>query len=84
MVEFDKENKKIYINGVENDVIAYITNPKGNYVVYTSNEQLNDGRIVLKINYIEPKDDKVLLGDVTDNELLDIINELKERMNVDE
>lgn len=64
----------------EYEVIAYINNDIGNYIVYTANEVYKDGNIKLYINCLVKQDDHIVLDEVTEEELHEVIEKLQERL----
>lgn len=85
-MEIDDMNNKITINdknGEKKDyeILGYVNNEYGNYVVYTDGKMLNNENVALYVNLLVKEDDGSLsFEDVTDEELTSVIKELQERM----
>ena len=85
-MEINDMNNKITItdkNGEKKDyeVLGYINNEHGNYVVYTDGKMLDNDNVALYVSLLV-KDDYGTLSfeEVTDEELNSVIKELQERM----
>ncbi len=84
-IELTEEDRKIYItdeNGEkkEYEVLSYITIEDGDFVVYTDNKQLNNGQILIYVNSIIEENGETIFDEVDDEELVKVIEELKERL----
>ena len=85
-MEINDMNNKITItdkNGEKKDyeVLGYVNNEDGNYVVYTDGKMLNNENVALYVNLLVKEDDGSLsFEEVTDEELNSVIKELQERM----
>lgn len=85
-MEINDINNKITItdkNGEkkEYEVLGYVNNEDGNYVVYTDGKMLDNDNVALYVSLLV-KDDYGTLSfeEVTDEELNSVIKELQERM----
>ncbi len=76
-----KENNKIIISGKEYEIIAYVKNDNGNYLVYTDNKVLDNNNIALYVNLVVTTNGEISLESVEDNEVIEVINTMKERLN---
>ena len=84
-IELTEEDRKIYItdeNGEkkEYEVLSYITIEDGDFVVYTDNKQLNNGQILIYVNSIIEENGETIFDEVDDEELVKVIEEIKERI----
>ena len=78
-MENDKQNK-IIINNKEFEIIAYVNLDIGNFIVYTDNRVLEDGRVALYVNRVIKENEEIVLDEVEDDEVTQVINELKGRL----
>ena len=83
-MEAEKIDNKIYIteeNGEkkEYEVLAYINEQGKNFLVYTDLSESN-GAVILCVNSVTETDNEVLLGEVTDEELKLVVEDLKKRL----
>ena len=76
-----KENNKIIISGKEYEIIAYVKNDNGNYLVYTDNKVLDNNNIALYVNLVVTTNGEISLESVEDNAVIEVINTMKERLN---
>lgn len=86
-IDFDlsDEERKITIedeNGVskEYEVIANITTETGDFVVYTDNTKLPDGKIALYVNSVIEEDGEITFDEVEEEELNEILKEIRGRL----
>ena len=80
-MKIENENNKIIINGKEYEIIAYISIASGNFIVYTDNKQLGNNQVALYVNRIIKENEEIIFDEVTDEEVEQVINELKERLS---
>ena len=78
-MENDKQNK-IIIGDKEFEIIAYVNLDIGNFIVYTDQRVLNDGRVALYVNRVIKENEEIVLDEVEDDEVTQVINELKGRL----
>ena len=78
-MENDKQNK-IIINNKEFEIIAYVNLDIGNFIVYTDNRVLEDGRVALYVNRVIKENEEIVFDEVEDDEVTQVINELKGRL----
>ena len=83
-MDFERKDNKIIINDKEYEIISYVTIDSGNFIVYTDGKQFENGQIALYVNCVSMRDDEVFFDDVDDEELVQVINFLKERLVSDE
>ena len=84
-MKFEKIDNKIKItdkNGVEKEyeIVAYINNENGNYLVYTDGKALENENIALYVNLLSEENGQITLEEVENDELMLVINSLKERL----
>lgn len=84
-MEYDKINNKIFITDSDStrkeyEIIACINNQNGNYLVYTDGKQLQNGDIAMYVNCLVEENGVVELVEVTEEELMKVIENLKERL----
>ena len=79
-MEEQRKDNKIIINEREYEIISYISLEIGNFIVYTDGKQLDNGRIAMYVNRVSQDKEEIILDDVEDEELIKVINELKERL----
>ncbi len=73
-------NNKIMINDKEYEVVAYVTIDIGNFIVYTDGKTFSNGQVVLYVNRLSSYDGEVVFDEVENDELVQVINSLKERL----
>ena len=73
-------NNTIVINNKEYEIIAYIPIDSGNFVVYTDGKQLENGQVALYVNRISLDYNEILFDDLDNDDVVKVINELKERL----
>ena len=73
-------NNTIAVNNKEYEIIAYISIESGNFVVYTDGKQLENGQVALYVNRISMDNNEILFDDLDNNDVIKVINELKERL----
>jgi hypothetical protein len=76
----DLENKKVYIDGKEYELITYLQLEDGDFVVYTDNEETESG-VKLYINSVEINEDEYIFGEVDDEDFNKVLLSLQERMS---
>ena len=73
-------NNKIIINDKEYEVVAYVTIDIGNFIVYTDGKTFSNGQVVLYVNRLSSYNGEVVFDEVENDELVQVINSLKERL----
>lgn len=73
-------NNKIMINDKEYEVVAYVTIDIGNFIVFTDGKTFSNGQVVLYVNRLSSYDGEVVFDEVENDELVQVINSLKERL----
>ena len=76
----NEKNNKIIINEKEYEIISYVKNENGNYLIYTDGKVLENNNIALYINLVTMENGEITFESVDDNEVLSIIETLKERL----
>lgn len=79
-MESEKRDNKIIINEKEYEIISYVKNDNGNYLVYTDGKVLENNNIALYVNSVVMENDEITLESVDDDEVLSVINSMKERL----
>ena len=79
-MESERKENKIIINEKEYEIISYITIETGNFIVYTDGKQFENGQIALYVNRLSNDSDEIVFEEVDDDELMQVINSLKERL----
>lgn len=79
----ENENK-IIINEKEYEIISYVTLDSGNFIVYTDGKELENGQVVLYVNRVSQENDEIFFDEVDDEEVMQVINELKGRLENNE
>ena len=79
-MESERRDNKIIIKDKEYEIISYVTIDSGNFIVYTDGKQYENGQVVLYINRVSTENDEIFFDEVDDNELMQVINFLKERL----
>ena len=79
-MESERKDNKIIINEKEYEIISYITIESGNYIVYTDGKQFENGQICLYVNRISKDNNEISLDEVDDDEIMQVIDSLKERL----
>ena len=81
----DEKLKKIIIkeNDIEKEyeIIAFIKEEVGEFIVYTENHKYGNGNIELLINKVVTEKDELMLVSPTNEELKLVIEELQKRMD---
>ncbi len=72
-------DNKIIIAGKEYEIISFIKNDNGNYLVYTDGKVLGNN-IALYVNLVIEENGEIILESVEDDEFLSVINSMKERL----
>lgn len=80
-MEIENKDNKITINEKEYEIIAYISIASGNFIVYTNNKQLGNNQVALYVNRVSKENEEIFFDEVTDEEVEQVINELKERLS---
>lgn len=80
IMEEERKDNKIIINEKEYEIISYISIDSGNFIVYTDGKQLENGQISLYINRVSQENEEVIFDEVEDEEVMQVINALKERL----
>ena len=76
----EKKDNKIIINEKEYEIISYVSIDSGNFIVYTDGKQLNNGQVALYVNRVSQDKEEIVFDEVDDEEVMQVINELKERL----
>ena len=76
----DLENKKVYIDGKEYELIDYLQLEDGDIAVYTDNIETESG-VRLYINSVEIDEDEYIFGEVDDEDFNKVLLSLQERMS---
>lgn len=79
-MEIEKKDNKIIINEKEYEIISYVKNDNGNYLVYTDGKVLENNNIALYVNSVVMENGEITLESVDDDEVLSVINSMKERL----
>ncbi len=79
-MEQEKKDNKIIINEKEYEIISYISIDSGNFIVYTDSKQLENGQIALYVNRVSQENKEIILDEIEDEEVMQVINALKERL----
>ena len=79
-MEEERKDNKIIINEKEYEIISYISIDGGNFIAYTDGKQLENGQIALYVNRVSQENDEVIFDEVEDEEVMQVINALKERL----
>lgn len=83
-MEQERKDNKIIINEKEYEIISYISIDSGNFIVYTDGKQLENGQIALYVNRVSQENKEIILDEIENEELMQIINALKERLENNE
>ena len=79
-----KKNMKIVkpysVEVSEYEIISYISIDSGNFIVYTDGKQLENGQIALYVNRVSKEKEEVFFDEIEDEEVMQVINALKERL----
>lgn len=78
------QNNKLVINGNEYEIIGYVPISSGNFIVYTDGKLQNNGQVNLYVNRILEEKDEIVFSDVKNEEVVKVINVLKERISNNE
>lgn len=62
------------------ELIANITTETGDFVVYTDNTKLPDGKIALYVNSVINEDGEITFDEVEEEELNEILKEIRGRL----
>ncbi len=73
-------NNKIIINGIEYEIVAYLKNENGNYLVYTDGKILESNNVALYVNLVVIENGEFKLESIDDTEVSNVIELLKERL----
>lgn len=76
----ERKDNKIIINEKEYEIISYVKNDNGNYLVYTDGKVLENNNIALYVNSVVMENGEITLESVDDDEVLSVINSMKERL----
>lgn len=76
----ERKDNKILINGKEYEVISYITIESGNFIVYTDGKMLGDDNVALYINRISDENNEIIFDEVDNDEVMQVISEIRERL----
>lgn len=83
-METEEISKLIRIKGIDYEIIAYINLDIGNYIIYTNGKTFDNGQIALYVNRICLDNNEVVLDSVENEELLKVMEVLRERLNENE
>lgn len=76
IIKIEDENGKIK----DYELIANITTETGDFVVYTDNTKLPDGKIALYVNSVINEDGEITFDEVEEEELNEILKEIRGRL----
>ncbi len=76
----EKKDNKILINSKEYEIIAYINVASGNFIVYTDCKMLGDNNVALYINRISEENNEIIFDEVDNDEVMQVISEIRERL----
>ncbi len=76
----ERKDNKIIINEKKFEIISYIAIDSGNFIIYTDGKPLGNGQIALYVNRISQENDELIFDEVEDEEVMQVINALKERL----
>lgn len=79
-MEIERKDNKIIINEKEYEIVSYIKNENGNYLVYTDGKVLENNNIALYVNLVIIENGEITLESIEDDEVLSVIESLKERL----
>ena len=79
-MEQERKDNKIIISEKEYEIISYIPIDSGNFIVYTDGKQLENGQIALYVNRVSKEKEEVFFDEIEDEEVMQVINALKERL----
>lgn len=74
--------KKIIVNDKEFEIISYISNENGNYIVYTDGKELDNGKVPLYINALSMENDELRFDELDNEDLNLVMNSLNERLKI--
>ena len=80
VMEEERKDNKIIINEKEYEIISYISIDSGNFIAYTDGKHLENGQIALYVNRVSQENEEVIFDEVEDEEVMQVINALKERL----
>lgn len=80
IMEEERKDNKIIINEKEYEIISYISIDSGNFIVYTDGKLLENGQVALYINRVSQEKEEVIFEEVDNEEVMQVINALKERL----
>lgn len=80
IMEQERKDNKIIINEKEYEIISYISIDSGNFIVYTDGKQFSNGQIALYVNRVSQENKEIILDEIEDEEVMQVINALKERL----
>lgn len=76
----ERKDNKILINGKEYEIISYISVASGNFIVYTDGKMLGDDNVALYINRISDENNEIIFDEVDNDEVMQVISEIRERL----
>lgn len=79
-MEGERTDNKIIINAKKYEIISYIKIESGNFIVYTDGKKLENGQVALYVNRVSLENEEVIFDEVSDEEVMQVINALKERL----
>ena len=79
-MEQERKDNMVIINEKEYEIISYITIDSGNFIAYTDGKQLENGQVALYVNRVSQEKEEVIFDEVDDEEVMQVINALKERL----
>lgn len=83
-MEENLKNNKIMIGEKEYEILAYISIDCGNFIFYTDEKQLDNGKIALYINRVSQDNEEIIFDEVEETEMIEVINAIKERLITNE
>ena len=79
-MEIERKDNKIIINEKEYEIISYITIESGNFIVYADGKKFENGQITLYVNRVSKDNNEILFDEVDDEEIIGVVDSLKERL----
>ena len=76
----ERKDNKIVINEKEYEIISYVSIDSGNFITYTDGKQLENGQIALYVNRVSQENEEIIFEEVEKEEVIQVINALKERL----
>lgn len=80
MNQDERKDNKIIVNEKEYEIISYVNIDSGNFIVYTDEKLLENGQIALYVNRVSKESEEIIFDEVDNEELMQVIEVLKERL----